>query len=112
MHTNAVQPDDINLHCGVAGEVGALNLHLFSESAVNTTSERLATSTKNYRAARLIAIRPNEVRPLAGILDQHLPVGQSIELMSIDVEGSATTYNSVACRTGLRKVRAIRRFRR
>ncbi len=84
---NAVRPNDINLLCGVAGEAGMLNLHLFGEGAVNTLSDNLAAEYQKVPGRDVISVHPIEVRPLADILDQHLPSGQTIDLMSVDVEG-------------------------
>ena len=84
---NSVRPHDINVLCGVADQVGTLNLHLFGEGAVNTFSESLAAEYQRHPGREVIAVEPVNVRPLSSILAEHLPPHQSIDLMSVDVEG-------------------------
>jgi FkbM family methyltransferase len=82
-----VRPRDINLGLGVAEAAGELTYYVFDEAALNTFDQKLKeereTST-SYRVVRTTKIR---VDRLDRILQQHLPAGQAIDFMSIDVEG-------------------------
>jgi FkbM family methyltransferase len=82
-----VRPRDINIGLGVAEAAGELTYYVFDEAALNTFDKKLKeereTST-SYRVVRTTKIR---VDRLDKILQQHLPAGQAIDFMSIDVEG-------------------------
>ncbi len=78
---------DINLQVGVAEQPGTLCYHMFDEPALNTFDAALV----NWRLAntpyRLIGTRDVAVERLDSLLRKHLPPGQTIDFMSVDVEG-------------------------
>tara|TARA_B100000508_G_scaffold72156_1_gene56212 strand:- start:603 stop:1301 length:699 start_codon:yes stop_codon:yes gene_type:complete len=84
---NRARPDDINLELGVAGQKSELNYHQFSDPAVNTFSEEEAEKWKGKVWQTYLGARAVPVSPLRDILELHLPTGQEIDLMNIDVEG-------------------------
>jgi len=84
---NEVRPNDTNILCGVAGEAGELTLHLFNEGAVNTLSASVAEEYRQLPGRVVIEERKVEVQPLSVLLSRHVPTGQKIDLMSVDVEG-------------------------
>jgi FkbM family methyltransferase len=86
-HFEMARPRDINLGLGIAEAAGELTYYVFDEAALNTFDRKLKEereTTTNYRVVRTTTIR---VERLERILQQHLPAGQAIDFMSIDVEG-------------------------
>ena len=78
---------DINLQLGVAGQAGRLTYHEFDDGALNTFDAQLAqwrVANTPYRLLRTFEI---PVERLDRILAQHLPAGQRIDFLSVDVEG-------------------------
>lgn len=78
-----LRPRDTTIECGIAERSGELLYYQFDEGAFNTFDEALARS----RAAQPIATTRVITLPLAQVLRQHGAVGQSIDFLSIDVEG-------------------------
>lgn len=83
-----LRPRDINIEAAVAEEVRDLTFYIFNEPALNGFSKDLAEE----RAGKLydwkiIEERPMKTVPLAQLLERHVPPGQKIDFMSIDVEG-------------------------
>lgn len=82
------RPRDRNVEIAVGLERGTCDIHVFEEGAVNTLSPDLAehrTSNEDYRLLDVVAV---PVAPLAAILDDNIPSGAAVDLMTIDVEGS------------------------
>ena len=83
-----LRPRDINIECLVANDLSPQRFYAFNESALNTASGRLAherpLENANYQITSEVDLRP---RPLASLLDEFLPHGMAIDLMSVDVEG-------------------------
>jgi FkbM family methyltransferase len=84
---NRQRPRDINLEIPVAVEQTQLTYFQFNEPALNTFSKELATSRDGFRSYRVINTQNIQAYPLKTILNQHIDPGQSIDFMSIDVEG-------------------------
>jgi hypothetical protein len=80
------RPQDINIEAAVADTEQPMPFHMFKEPALNTFDAGLAESyvQAGWERQEIKDITP---RPLAGILDEYLPPGTRIDLMSIDVEG-------------------------
>ena len=79
---------DINLETAIGAQAGALTYYRLNQPAMNSfdaalTQQRLADDT----SLRLLEEISMPVRSLSSVLDQHLPPGQTIDFMSIDVEG-------------------------
>jgi FkbM family methyltransferase len=81
-----LRPRDINIESGVAGSAGYLTYHRFNESALNTFDPAEA-QLKNKSPYRLIDAIDVPVERLDRLLDQYLPPDQSIDFLSVDVEG-------------------------
>ncbi|MGO9359095.1 MAG: FkbM family methyltransferase [Xanthobacteraceae bacterium] len=81
------RPSDINLCVGVAGTPGDLTFHFFNEPALNTFDADLARERALLPGYRVIQTRSVPVRRLDDLLSEHLPQGQTIDFLSIDVEG-------------------------
>jgi FkbM family methyltransferase len=83
-----LRPQDINVESLVANDLSPRRFYVFNESALNTASGKLARERPiengNYQITSEVDLRP---RPLASLLDEFLPQGRVIDLMSVDVEG-------------------------
>ena len=78
---------DINIEAAVSANRGRMLFHQYAEPALNTFSTEVAEDRMgNPRAVRLGALELM-TEPLAEILKRHLPPGQQVEFMNIDVEG-------------------------
>jgi FkbM family methyltransferase len=80
------RPRDINIECGVAASAGRLPYFRFNEPALNTFDEREA-QLKNRPPYHLVERVDVAVRRLDDLLTEHLPAGQTIDFLTIDVEG-------------------------
>lgn len=83
---NKVRPRDINIECGVAGSAGRLRYHRFNEPALNTFDAEEA-KLKNNPPYQLVDTVEVSVERLDALLARHLPTGQQIDFLSVDVEG-------------------------
>lgn len=81
-----VRPRDINIECGVGGSAGMLMYYRFNESALNTFDAAEA-QLKNKPPYHLLDIVEVTVERLDALLERHLPAGQEIDFLSVDVEG-------------------------
>lgn len=81
------RPRDINLEIAVAVDHKQLTYFQFNEPALNTFSRDLAISRDGYEGYKIIATQEIQAYPLRIILDKHLNSEQSIDFMSVDVEG-------------------------
>ena len=81
-----VRPRDINLEVGVSKEPGPLTYYFISDdSTMNSFSREFLERTGAIKdVTREIQV---PVMPLSSILERHLPAGQSIDFMNVDVEG-------------------------
>jgi methyltransferase FkbM-like protein len=82
---NAIRPYDLNVCAAVGGQAARLELTLFGNGAVNTLDPSMAANPA--RAHDLIGKRMVDVLPLGEVLRQHMPTGQTIDVMNIDIEG-------------------------
>ena len=81
------RPHDINLQSGVAENPGTLTYYVFNDAALNTFDESLKRDREANTSYRVVRTIPIPVQRLDTILKRHLPDGQAIDFMSIDVEG-------------------------
>lgn len=81
---------DINLNVGI-GNGEKLTFYVFNEGALNTFDPALAKERDGKihlgRQYKIIDRIEVQTRTLADILDEHLPAGTPIDLLTIDVEG-------------------------
>ncbi|MCS7036522.1 MAG: FkbM family methyltransferase [Saprospiraceae bacterium] len=82
-----LRPRDINLELAIGLNSGKASFFCFNEPALNTFDER--TAHIHLQNSRYYVIKTIEVpvEPLLKVLKDHLPPGQKIDLLSIDVEG-------------------------
>jgi FkbM family methyltransferase len=82
-----VRPRDTNLALGVSDKAGQYTLYVFSDAALNTIDPELARQRAELSQYRLLAQRDIKVDRLDSILRDNLPEGQTIDLLTVDVEG-------------------------
>lgn len=78
---------DVNLQLGISERPAELLYYEFDDPALNTFDEQLMRERESSTSYRMIATRRIKVEPLAFVLAAHLPSGQSIDFLSVDVEG-------------------------
>jgi len=80
------RPHDINLELAVSEREQVLTYYMFNEPALNGFSKTISEKrqTDEYKITNTIDVL---AFPLYVILDKHLPLGQSIDFLSVDVEG-------------------------
>lgn len=81
------RPLDVNLCFGIAESPGTLTLHRFDEPALDTFDPTLAAARSTMPGYRLVERVEVEVRRLDDVLAAHLPEGQEIDYLTVDVEG-------------------------
>ncbi|WP_369061292.1 FkbM family methyltransferase [Caulobacter sp. 73W] len=82
------RPNDINVCSGVALEDGELAYYKFGGvAAANTLSRETAERWQQEQGWTLTETVMIPVRPLNAILNEHLPAGQEIDYMNVDIEG-------------------------
>ena len=82
------RPRDINLEIPVSDTNGDLTYYIFNEPALNGFSKELSMSRDGLRGEyKIVETRVLKTRALSEILDEHLPKNQTIDFLSIDVEG-------------------------
>jgi FkbM family methyltransferase len=82
-----IRPRDTNLELAIGEREGELTYHRFDEACLNTfVAERVQALEASTRY-RCIGTSKVNINRLASVLDKHLPSLQTIDLMSIDVEG-------------------------
>lgn len=82
----ATRPRDINLNVGVSKKSGTMSYYMFNEPALNTFDQTLAESRVSD-VYKLIDTQEVRVAPLSTLLQQHGHAYDSIDFMSVDVEG-------------------------
>ena len=83
-----LRPRDVNVEACLDVRAGEdRQLIVFDRPALNTLSEEQAEAAVEAGQGRVVARRMVRTQTLAGLLDRHLPPGQPIHFLSIDVEG-------------------------
>jgi len=85
---NIMRPRDINIEVPISNSKEVLTYYKFNEPALNTFSKELATSRdEQYEKYFITSEDKLKPRRLEDVLDEYLPKNQSINFMTIDVEG-------------------------
>lgn len=84
---NVDRPRDINLQLGVSDTTSILKYYSFDEPALNTFDESVVKSRLADTQYKVIKTKDVAVERLDKILKEHLPAGQFIDFLSVDVEG-------------------------
>lgn len=82
----ALRPRDINIECAISSDCEPIPFYIFKEGALNTFDHELADQYVQH-GCPIAEIRRITPQPLAAVLNKHLPKGQAIDFMNIDVEG-------------------------
>jgi len=81
------RPKDINAEAAVASLRKPLTLFVFQEGALNSLDPDLSRSRVERGESPLVETRQVITQTLSDLLDEHLPPEQSIDFLSVDVEG-------------------------
>ncbi|RAJ85778.1 FkbM family methyltransferase [Chitinophaga dinghuensis] len=81
------RPRDINLEVPVSDKKEVLKFYIFNEPALNTFSEKEARAKDGKNNYKITDVKELQTVTLEDILHEHLPAGQQIDFMSVDVEG-------------------------
>jgi len=84
---NAERPEDINICCAVGPTEGELTFFKFAGGAASTCSAEQAQIWQQKMGWQLLGTSRVRVRPLNDIVAEHLPTGQAIDYLNIDLEG-------------------------
>jgi FkbM family methyltransferase len=81
-----IRPRDINIEAAVSSSSQELIYYRFNEAALNTFCKELASerTSEIYSIVEKVSIL---TVPLRQLLDQHVPPGTKIDLLTVDVEG-------------------------
>ena len=81
-----VRPRDLNVEAAVSAEKTDLIFYVFNEPALNTLDRELALQRAGgmYAISREVKVT---TRPLWDLLDEFVPQGVAIDLLTVDVEG-------------------------
>jgi FkbM family methyltransferase len=81
-----LRPEDINLEAAISDSAQVLTYYMFNEPALNGFSAEV-TAELDLSRWQLLEKRPIKTQTLAEVLDLHMPPGQKIDFLTIDVEG-------------------------
>jgi len=84
---NKIRPRDTNLELPISDRKQKLKYYMFNEPALNSFSKELAEKRAGKDNYKIISEKNMETSTLEEIFEKHLPSGQEIDFMSIDVEG-------------------------
>lgn len=82
-----LRPRDINVEAAVSDGGQTLTYFEFNEPALNTFSPEDAERMVQFPAYEIVNRREIRTKTLAEILATHLPAGQVIDFLTVDVEG-------------------------
>lgn len=82
-----IRPRDINLEVAISDKKQVLTYYAFNESALNGFSRELSLERDKKESCKVVFKREIKTETLSDTLDKYLPDGQSIDFMSVDVEG-------------------------
>lgn len=82
------RPRDVYVNCGISDVEGSAPFYLFAHPKFNSFDPARAEAFKGTtdRNRKPLGSVDVPIRSLTSVLDQHLPPGQEIDLLSIDVE--------------------------
>ncbi len=84
---NKLRPRDTNLEIPISDKKQKLKYYMFNEPALNSFSKELAEKRDGKDHHKIISEKDMETSTLEEIFEKHLPHGQEIDFMSVDVEG-------------------------
>jgi FkbM family methyltransferase len=81
------RPRDINLQVGISELPGSATYYEFDEPALNTFDREVVDQRLRDTSYRLVGSTQVPLLRLDDVLRRHLPPGQEIDFLSVDVEG-------------------------
>lgn len=84
---NKIRPRDLNLEIPISDKKQKLKYYMFNEPALNGFLKELAEKRDGKDDYKIISEKEMETLTLEEIFEKHLPHGQKIDFLSIDVEG-------------------------
>lgn len=84
---NLLRPNDINLEIGISASCEKLIYHAFNEPAYSSLCQETAEAYSNIYKFEKAFEKEIQTYSLCEVLDKHLPLNQTIDFLSIDVEG-------------------------
>jgi len=81
------RPRDINLELAIGASRSTLTYYCFNDPALNGFRADIAKAIDEAGRFRLTSQVQLETVPLSDVLDEYLPEGQAIDLLTVDVEG-------------------------
>ncbi|MDO9250012.1 MAG: FkbM family methyltransferase [Hydrogenophaga sp.] len=81
----ACRPRDINLKLAVGDCEGTQTFNLVTETGLSTLDDAIAR--KHQAAGRISSRQEVQVTTLASIWQEHVPLGQAVHFLKVDVEG-------------------------
>ena len=82
-----IRPRDINLEIPISDKEEELTYYMFNDPALNGFSKEISDEVNGQADYRINGTVKMKTKTLSSILDEYLPRGQKIDLLSIDVEG-------------------------
>ena len=79
------RPRDINLHLAVSDSPGVLSINIFENTGLSTINDQIAEM--HHKTGFDVARQEVQVVTLAGIWKSHVPEGQDVHFLKVDVEG-------------------------
>lgn len=79
------RPSDINLNVGIGAAAESREFTMFCDGAVNTFD--VAIASKQAEKFPVAGSAPIQIRPLADVLEEHVPPGTTINYLNVDCEG-------------------------
>jgi FkbM family methyltransferase len=86
-HFDAHRPRDLNLEIAIAQTAGSIEFVEFNEPALSGCDMDLAASRNGHNGHNIIGRRAVQAEPLSAVFEAHLPPGQRIDFLTIDIEG-------------------------
>lgn len=83
-----LRPRDVNLEACVGTPGRWVEFCIFEEQTLNTMDAEVASKLVQDNRSRLLSRQKLQTQSLAQILESHVPRGQPIDFLSVDVEGA------------------------
>jgi FkbM family methyltransferase len=84
---NEIRPNDLNLEVGISETRQELTYYAFAEPAYSSFCKEVAEEYSQLYHLEIAFEKEIQTYPLSEVLDEHLPLNQSIDFLNIDVEG-------------------------
>ncbi|MBE9109122.1 FkbM family methyltransferase [Nodosilinea sp. LEGE 07298] len=83
----AIRPEDINIEAAISSSSECITYFMFDEPALNGFSKEVSLKRNFSSRNNIVGEKLIKTKKLSEILDEYLPTGQTIDFLSIDVEG-------------------------